>query len=92
MPRDGAPHAWQEGRVLLFDDTHTHEVRNSTDEDRVVLLFDFERPMTLRGRLTSRALLFLMRRSAYVQDSVRHYLDWEEQFSERFFSDDDESD
>jgi len=89
---DGAPHAWQEGRVLLFDDTHTHEVRNSTDEDRVVLLFDFERPMTLRGRLTSRALLFLMRRSAYVQDSVRHYLDWEEQFSERFFSDDDESD
>ena len=86
---DGTPHSWQEGRVLLFDDTHMHEVRNDTGDDRVVLLFDFERPMTLRGRVTSRALLFLMRRSAYVQDSVQHYLDWEERFKERFFSDDD---
>jgi len=86
---DGRPHTWQEGRVLLFDDTHTHEVRNATDEDRVVLLFDFERPMTLRGRLASRILLSLMRRSAYVQDSVQHYLDWEEQFKARFFPDDE---
>src|SRR5262245_21576370 len=89
---DGIPHTWAEGRVLLFDDTHTHEVRNATDEDRVVLLFDFERPMTLRGRLTNRTLLFLMRHSAYVQDSKKHYLDWEEQFRKRFFSDDDPSD
>ena len=48
--------------------------------------------MTLRGRLTNRTLLFLMRRSAYVQDSVQRYLDWEEQFRERFFADDDASD
>ena len=84
MYLDGTPHTWQEGRVLLFDDTHRHEVRNATSEDRVVLLFDFERPMTRRGRWTSRALLFLMRRSAYVQDSVQHYLDWEERFRERY--------
>ena len=86
---DGIPHAWQEGRVLLFDDTHTHAVQNDTDEDRVVLLFDFERPMTLPGRMTNRALLFLMRRTAYVQDSVRNYLDWEMRFKERFDSSDD---
>jgi beta-hydroxylase len=89
---DGRPYSWQEGHVLLFDDTHRHEVQNATNADRVVLLFDFERPMTLRGRLTGRTLLFLMRRSAYVQDSVQHYLDWEEQFRERYFSDDDASD
>jgi beta-hydroxylase len=87
---DGTPHTWQEGRVLLFDDTHTHEVRNDTNEDRVVLLFDFERPMTLRGRLASRTMLSLMRRSAYVKDSVHHYLNWEEQFRQRYFSNDDD--
>jgi beta-hydroxylase len=85
---DGVPHTWQEGRVLLFDDTHRHEVHNATDEDRVVLLFDFERPMTSRGRVTGRILLALMRRSAYVQDSVQHYRDWEERFMERVFPDD----
>ena len=89
---DGIPHTWQEGHVLLFDDTHRHEVRNATDEDRIVLLFDFERPMTLPGRLTSRAMLSLMRRSAYVQDSVQQYVDWEARFKERFFADDDASD
>jgi beta-hydroxylase len=89
---DGTPHAWEEGRVLVFDDTYRHEVRNETNEDRVVLLFDFERPMSLRGRLAHRTLLFLLRRSAYVQDSVKHYLDWEERFREQFFSDDDASD
>lgn len=89
---NGTPHTWQEGQVLLFDDTNTHEVHNATSEDRVVLLFDFDRPMTARGHLTSRTLLFLMRRSSYVQDSVQNYLDWEEQFRERYFSDDDESD
>lgn len=78
--------------MLLFDDTHTHEVQKDTDEDRVVLLFDFERPMTVRGRLARRTLFFLMRRSAYVQDSVRRYLDWEERFRERFSADDDPSD
>ncbi|MBX3024827.1 aspartyl/asparaginyl beta-hydroxylase domain-containing protein [bacterium] len=89
---DGVSRSWEEGRVLLFDDTYRHEVRNDTEQDRVVLLFDFERPMRLPGRLVSRALLGLMRRSAYVQDSKRQYLEWEERFKERFFPDDDADD
>jgi beta-hydroxylase len=89
---DGIPQTWQEGRVLLFDDTHRHEVQNDTDEDRVVLLFDFERPMTLRGRLLGRTMLALMRRSAYVRDSKRQYLEWEERFQEILAADGDEGD
>jgi aspartyl/asparaginyl beta-hydroxylase (cupin superfamily) len=85
---DGAPHFWEEGRAFVFDDTYAHSVRNETEDDRVVLLFDFERPMTLSGRLTHRTLLGLMRRTAYVQDSVRHYLDWEERFKAMFAPDD----
>ena len=35
---------WQEGEVLVFDDTTEHEAWNHTDETRTVLLFDFVRP------------------------------------------------
>jgi aspartyl/asparaginyl beta-hydroxylase (cupin superfamily) len=34
---------WQEGKVLVFDDTTEHEVRNNSDGQRVVLLMDFKR-------------------------------------------------
>lgn len=30
--------SWSVGKVLLFDDSFEHEVRNDTNEDRVVLL------------------------------------------------------
>jgi hypothetical protein len=31
-------YSWEPGKILLFDDSYEHEVRNDTDEDRVVLL------------------------------------------------------
>ncbi len=37
--------SWEEGRVLLFDDTFEHEVRNETTEPRVILFLDFLRPL-----------------------------------------------
>ena len=37
-------HTWQEGRVLVFDDSYEHEVVNDTDEIRVVLLLRFWNP------------------------------------------------
>ena len=40
---------WKDGELFFFDDTYKHEVWNDTDEERVVLLFDFERPMSLAG-------------------------------------------
>lgn len=38
-------HAWEEGKVIIFDDTFDHEVWNDTDGYRVVLFVDFERPL-----------------------------------------------
>ncbi|HEX8621052.1 MAG TPA: aspartyl/asparaginyl beta-hydroxylase domain-containing protein [Allosphingosinicella sp.] len=35
---------WEEGRLLVFDDSIEHEARNPTDELRVVLIFDIWRP------------------------------------------------
>jgi beta-hydroxylase len=36
---------WVEGESLLFDDTFEHEAQNATNEDRVVLFVDIERPL-----------------------------------------------
>jgi aspartyl/asparaginyl beta-hydroxylase (cupin superfamily) len=32
---------WEEGRVVMFDRSQIHEVNNTSDQPRVVLLFDF---------------------------------------------------
>ncbi|OZB18867.1 MAG: hypothetical protein B7X53_02005 [Hyphomonas sp. 34-62-18] len=37
-------HHWQEGKLVVFDDTIEHEAKNEASEERVVLLFDFWRP------------------------------------------------
>ena len=71
---------WGEGEIFFFDDSYPHEVHNDTDEERAVLLFDFERPMTLRGRLVGRTLMRLLRRSAYFKDALRNQEAWEERF------------
>lgn len=35
---------WEEGKLLIFDDTIEHEAWNDSDEDRFVLIFDIWRP------------------------------------------------
>ena len=37
-------HHWQEGRLVMFDDTYLHEAWNRSDETRIVLLMDCWNP------------------------------------------------
>jgi aspartyl/asparaginyl beta-hydroxylase (cupin superfamily) len=37
--------SWQEGRLIVFDDTIEHTARNDSDEIRVVLIFDVWNPL-----------------------------------------------
>jgi len=70
---------WQDGRVMVFDDTYEHEVRNDTDDERVVLFLDFDRPMDLPGRIVDGALVRLMRATAYVRDPLRNLEAWRQE-------------
>jgi beta-hydroxylase len=74
---------WEEGRCVVFDDMNEHSVLNDTDEERAILLVDFHRPLRTRGALMSRAMLSLMRRTAYVRDAYRREMAWEEEFYAR---------
>jgi beta-hydroxylase len=43
---DGKPYSWRDGQVLMFDETYIHRAENKTDEDRIILFCDIERPIT----------------------------------------------
>jgi aspartate beta-hydroxylase len=44
-------YSWQPGKILLFDDSYEHEVRNDTDQERVVLLMRVWHPkLTIKQR------------------------------------------
>ncbi len=54
---------WREGDSVVFDDTNRHEVWNDTDEERIVLLLQFERPFRSPGRELSPLLLWGLKRT-----------------------------
>ena len=68
---------WGEGEVFVFDDTFEHEVWNDTDEERVILIFDFDRPMGLRGRFLNKAMMSAMKMTAFYQDPKKNLEDAE---------------
>jgi ornithine lipid ester-linked acyl 2-hydroxylase len=71
---------WRPGEIFVFDDTYTHEVYNNTDEERVILLFDFDRPMGWKGRTINKLLLTAMKFSAFYQTPKKRLADAEARF------------
>ncbi|MGF1592704.1 MAG: aspartyl/asparaginyl beta-hydroxylase domain-containing protein [Kiloniellaceae bacterium] len=80
MRVDDKKYSWETGKVLVFDDTYDHEVLNDTGQPRVVLLFDFERPMRFWGRLLNRLFIQGLKLTAYYQEPKRRLKTFEEQF------------
>ncbi|MEL6793472.1 MAG: aspartyl/asparaginyl beta-hydroxylase domain-containing protein [Pseudomonadota bacterium] len=64
--------SWKAGEVIVLDDTYDHEVWNETDEERVVLLFDFDRPMRWPGRALNAALMHLIKLTAFYREPKRN--------------------
>lgn len=67
---------WQEGKCLVFDDVFNHEVRNDSDETRIVLLVQFKRPVRFVGWVIGNLFLEGVRRSRFVQDARRGVAEW----------------
>lgn len=74
---------WTEGESLIFDDAQKHQVRNDTDEERVVLLLHFARPMRFPGSWLGPALMQAIRWSPFVRDGRRNNLAWEDAFERK---------
>lgn len=50
---DGQTRSWRDGDGFVFDETYLHFVRNDTDQSRLILMCDVERPVWGPGRLFS---------------------------------------
>jgi beta-hydroxylase len=44
---DGQRRYWRDGEVMMFDETFIHHAENTTDQQRVILFCDVERPLYL---------------------------------------------
>ncbi|MEX2319662.1 MAG: aspartyl/asparaginyl beta-hydroxylase domain-containing protein [Bauldia sp.] len=71
---------WQEGKVMIFDDTFDHEAWNDTDRPRVVLFVDILRPTRFPANLLNSVMTWLIALSPFVIGSAGDYLRWEKRF------------
>ncbi|HLA01765.1 MAG TPA: aspartyl/asparaginyl beta-hydroxylase domain-containing protein [Aestuariivirga sp.] len=71
---------WHPGEIFVFDDTYEHEVWNDTEEERVILLFDFDRPMRFWGRVVNQTFIALMKHTAFYQEPKKNVKNWEDRF------------
>ncbi len=55
---DAGQHVWQEGKLMMFDDTFQHEAWNRSDKTRIILLMDCWNPhLTQDERLAVKHLI-----------------------------------
>ncbi|MDH3279715.1 MAG: aspartyl/asparaginyl beta-hydroxylase domain-containing protein [Gammaproteobacteria bacterium] len=45
---DGTPHYWKDGEDIIFDETYVHSAVNGTNDPRIILFCDIQRPLRSR--------------------------------------------
>jgi beta-hydroxylase len=68
---------WTEGKSLIFDDSHEHEVWNETDDVRVVLFMDVVRPLPFPISMLNRAFLKWVESSDFVKQAHHRTTAWD---------------
>lgn len=69
---DAGAHAWQEGQLVMFDDTYRHEAWNRSNASRVILLMDCWNPhLTPVEREAGRRLIETITRLGMARRGVR---------------------
>jgi len=48
---DGNIISWRDGEAFMFDETYLHYAHNNSDQTRIILMCDIERPMFFVGRI-----------------------------------------
>ena len=67
---NGIKYNWKTGHGVLFDDTYPHKVYNDSDEDRIVLYMDIERPNLGSLKWMNKVFLHLANNSSIAKKEV----------------------
>ncbi|MEZ5009068.1 MAG: aspartyl/asparaginyl beta-hydroxylase domain-containing protein [Chitinophagales bacterium] len=65
---------WNEGKVLLLDDTFEHYAVNHTKEDRVVLFLDIDRKLPFPLNIVNKFFFNILAKTAYTKDVLKAYI------------------
>lgn len=77
---DQQEYRWDEGKVVVFDDTYEHFAINLTDNNRVVLFLDYMRPLPWPLSWLNHAVVYMARFMPYFKEPIRRHKEWEKQF------------
>jgi len=71
---------WEEGKAVVFDDTYEHEVWNSSNQVRVVLLIDIVRPFKSPLATINKVIINIISQSFFVKNVQKSYQEWEDKY------------
>jgi len=77
---EGDKYHWQNGRVVLFDDTYNHYAVNETDELRVILFIDYMRPMRFPYNLINSAVMKISWAFPFIWRPLLRHRRWSRKF------------
>jgi aspartyl/asparaginyl beta-hydroxylase (cupin superfamily) len=75
---------WQEGRSLIFDDTHVHSAWNRGSVDRAILLADFARPLDPPLRAANEQVIHSIAQSELTNEFEDLWAAWEARHGAQF--------
>ena len=71
---------WQEGKVLIFDDSFEHEAWNHSDGTRVVLFVDFVKPLRFPASFVNWLILNIALFTPFIREGKKAQKNWEKRF------------
>jgi aspartyl/asparaginyl beta-hydroxylase (cupin superfamily) len=62
---------WYEGKSLIFDDSHLHEVWNDSNSHRTVLFVDFLRPLPFPLSILNRVMIWKISTTPFITTAIQ---------------------
>lgn len=77
---DKKEYRWEEGKVVVFDDTYEHFAVNLSSDYRVVLFLDHMRPLPVPLSWINHFVVYMARFLPYFKEPIKRHKKWEERF------------